>query len=749
MKHVFPILLAAATPLIGSAANETEAKLAPHYEMWETYGGKEVRKPRRLAESAFQHTPMRNKPLAPSETVGIRRQKSRFLVNRKNGQPESFVLDGSRELAANDAVAYPFWTLTFLDAKGAERKVYPFDAEFLGAESSGNTLKLAWKHDLAQVEVTVTFTRAREAAFGIRAKNRSKDLRLFAVDFPRIAFNLPGTSGNCSVVIPWRRGRLIPLADLTTAKIQEYPGSSGRFQLVALYDRVKGKDGLCLYCDDGRALDKMLIETYIPAYEVMNFRVQSYPKNRGVAGNDAETEFTTRVALFDGDWYDAAQIYRSWWLQQKYASRGPVWKNPDVPDFLKRAPLWLRFYTRKKTGDSAEHALDLGTKWHEFLPDAVFPATHYHYAQFSEQYKQYPAAEYYGYCAPLFPGLKEAIAKMRAMNIRTNVFLQSEIVNQHDERNAAIRKTAALDEKGEMRTYFGNWQLCCRRDDVWLKRYLEMTDYLLDEGFSGLYIDTFGKRRIGRECFAKDHGHDVGGGNANDQRKMGELVRDRVKAKNREFYIGGEACCEFTVDLLDYKLNATNGYNNMIPLERALYGDYIVSHGRVIRGNVALTDRRLIALDFVEGIIPGRFFNYPPTDPAERKFLKDVVDLTKQTLDYSRFGKLLRPLRFAEEPETISFVAEGKLNTAAWHDNVFRSCRDDSVGIVVAALNPGEQRNALLVTPQVRRELALPDDAAVWRVYPDGKREKVAVWKNCDRIPVELNGCDIAFFIIR
>ena len=746
MKHAL-LLLAAAAAFAGFSADDTAAKLAPHYEMWETYGGKEVRAPRRQAEKAFKNTPVRA-ALAPSETVGLRWKNSRFLVDRHTGQPASLVLDGSRELVKNAATRYPFWTLTFLDKDGKERKLYPYDAEFLGAQPDKDKLTLKWRHALAEVTVTVKFTGAKEVDFRLAARNCSGTSRLFTVDFPRLSFSLPGKAADCAVEIPWRRGRLIPLSDLTVAKIQEYPGSSARFQLVSFYDKIAGKDGVCIRCEDARPQDKYFVETFIPAYDALNFRLRSFPKGRAVPGNSAEAEFSTRIGLFDGDWYDAAQIYRAWWLKQPFASRGPVWKNPDVPEFLKRAPLWLRFYTRQGTGDLPNRALNRGKRWHEFLPDVVFPATHYHYAVFSEENKIYPAAGYYGFCADIFPGLEEVVTELRKMNIRTNVFLQSSIVNQHDERNAILRDSAILDENGKMRNYLDVWQMCCRSEDVWLKRFLEMTDHVLNHGFYGVYIDTYGKRHVGKECMAATHGHDAGGGNANDQRKMGNLIRERVKAKNRDFYIGGEACCEFTVDILDYKLNATNGYNHMIPLERALYGDHIVSHGRVIRGNDALTDRRLIALDFVEGIIPGRFFNDPPADPAERTFLRNVVDLTKQALDYNRFGKLLRPLRFADEPEKL-VIAETKLHTVAWHNNVFRSCRDDSVGVVAVSLNPGKQRNELLITPQVRREWNLPNDAAVWRVLPDGRREKVANWRNCTRIPVALDGCDIAFFIIR
>ncbi len=749
IKTVF--LLCFLASLCTVAAAETVAeKLAPHYEMWEKYG-REFRSPRRAAERAFKNTPMRAKQLAASQMTGIKLPGFSFLVNKANGQPEVFTIGKSRNLIANDAVNYPFWTLTFRDESNQkEQKIYPYEAKFTGAEVSGSKLVLKWKHFAAEVNVTVTFDGKRNAAFSIAVKNLTDYAKLAAVDFPRMAFKIAGESKNHMVTIPWRRGRLLEMDGFISPGIQEYPGSSGRFQLVSFYDASAEKDGVYIYCNDSNANDKHFTETFIPAYNVFTYRQTFFPANRGKTGNGCKAAFATCIGTFDGDWYDAAQIYRQWWQKQKYASAGTIYQNKDVPDFLKRAPLWLRFYTRMKTGHTAEKAFAIGKAWHEFLPQVVFPATHYHFAVFSEdpKYTDYAAAEYYGYNAELFPGLQEMIDNFNKMNIRMNVFLQSEIINQDHPENAILKNSASLDENGKMRTYDGGWQLCCRLESVWQKRFLEMTGYLLGKGFQGLYIDTYGKVRSGKECFSSKHRHDAGGGNANNQRPFGKMVKKYIKAQNKDYYIGGEACCEFSLDILDYKLNATNGYNDLIPLERALYGDYIVSHGRVIRGNDSLTDNRLIAQDFIEGIIPGRFFAPPPQDPVGREFINDIVKLTGIALDYNRMGKLLRPLKFTTTPEKVK-IAETRTTVPVWQNNVFRSCRDNSVGIVVIALNPGEQSNSLVIDKKVRQEWGLPENAVISRVYPDGKVEKLADWKNASEIPLKLNGVEAAFLVVK
>lgn len=747
MIKKFLLFVSLLVSLIVLAGNVAE-KIGPHYDMWEKYG-KEFRVPRRAAERFFKKNPKRTTPLAASQLVGIKRDGFTFMVNRNNGQPEVFTLGNSRNLVANDAVNYPFWTLTFRDKSNLkEDKVYPCEAKFAGAEVIGNKLILTWEHFAAKVKVSVDFDGKKDAAFKIEVKNLTDYAKLVAVDFPRMAFAVPGDGKECMVTIPWRRGRLLPLTGFISPGIQEYPGSSGRFQLVSFYNKAEQKDGVYIYSDDNRALDKHFAEAYNPVYNVFTCRQTFFPADRGKIGNHAAAEFATHIGTFDGDWYDAAQIYRQWWQKQKYASRGPVWQNPDVPEFLKQAPLWLRFYTRLKLGLTAEKALEIGKAWHEFLPQTVFPATHYHFAVFSEKYPVYAAAEYYGFNAEIFPGLQDVVKKFTEMNIRTNVFLQSEIINQYHPENGVLKNSASLDEFGKMRTYDGGWQLSCRLEKVWQKRFLAMTDYLLSKGFHGLYMDTYGKVRSGKECFADNHGHDAGGGNANNQRPLGKLVRKHIKAVNRDFYIGGEASCEFTVDILDYKLNATNGYNDLIPLERALYGDYIISHGRVIRGNDVLTDNRLIAQDFIEGIIPGRFFAPPPKDEQGRRFISDIVKLTKLALEYNRLGKLLRPLKFSSAPGKVK-IAETKTTIPVWQNNCFRSYRDNSVGIIAAAFEPGMQKNSLIIDDKVRKEWDLPENAEIIRIYPDGRKEKIANLKECTEIPLTLNGVDVAFLIIK
>src|SRR5690606_30813326 len=86
--------------------------------------------------------------------------------------------------------------------------------------------------------------------------------------------------------------------------------------------------------------------------EQITWSVGHFPPNLAYASLDYEQPYDSVTGPFEGDWYDACQIYRNWALQQSWASKGPLHSRTDVPKWFKEAP--LMFYTA--TGDAATGA---------------------------------------------------------------------------------------------------------------------------------------------------------------------------------------------------------------------------------------------------------------------------------------------------------------------------------------------------------------------------------------------------------
>ena len=60
-----------------------------------------------------------------------------------------------------------------------------------------------------------------------------------------------------------------------------------------------------------------------------------------VAGADYQMAYPAVVGVFSGDWYEAAQLYRTWALEQPWTSQGPLATRSDVPDWYGSAGLRL------------------------------------------------------------------------------------------------------------------------------------------------------------------------------------------------------------------------------------------------------------------------------------------------------------------------------------------------------------------------------------------------------------------------
>jgi Domain of unknown function (DUF6259) len=698
---------------------------------------------------------------------GLNTASATVLFDSKNGLPVAFWSGNKRNILLNADYKAPLWKLHFMNKNGKQIKIDTLDA---------SAVKFSFGKDKTKPELNITYTVNKEAVaadvivkvkcseqskflkMSISVQNKSKDLRLWELDFPKLLLRPFGSAENNQVVYPWRRGRVQKMERFAHPTYQEYPGSSARFQFIAL-SSPESKDSIYFASMDNGGNEKIFRESFNPATKIFNLAVTQFPLNRGLEGNDAKLPYEFKLGCFKGDWFDAARIYRKWWQQQAWASRGPLALNKDVPEWLKKAPVFLRFYLRASRNYGIARNLKGAMAWAKFLEQRPTPATLYHYSQFKEpeNRKKYPVAEYYGYCAPPYPGLDDFLTKIKSANIRPNVFLQSEIFNQHHDAKDRdfLRETLRNDVNGKPVLYLNERWIACRQSKRWRKRYLDMTKHLLDMGFDGLYMDTFGKNKINHECFNTKHGHPCGGGNIDNfaQRGMGKEVVKMVKSINKDFYIGGEASVEAFPDILDYKLNATNVYKDMASVERALYGDYILSHGRVVRGKDENNDNKIIAMDFIEGVIPGRYYcssdKSVPQTKIGKEFLKKVIRYTENAVDYLRTGEMLHSLKFSEtvpEVVVVESVRERKIKLPALKNAVYRSWKDKSIGVVIINIADEELENQLTLPKAF--EWKVSPKAKIYKMDPDGRKSLISSLDKLKQLKVKLPSGGIAFYIV-
>ena len=673
-----------------------------------------------------------------------------FAVEKSFGYPVWLSLQGSENLLANYASAYPFFEVYLIGRDGKRHSTGNYgrkpDCRILNNPAG---LELRWKLPEATVVSVIGTTPEGFVKFDIRVIDVQTEYRLDQVDYPMLAWHPRGNPESNIVVLPDRRGRLSQMPELISPRIKEYPGSNARFQMTAFYDS-KNRKGIYFSTLDNQCWEKIFQQSYFPDYQLSFFTLTRFPLNRARFGNTLQESFSIVVTVFDGDWYDAAQIYRKWVLQQPWAKNGPLYSNPEVPEFIKHAPLWLRFYLRASKNLTPDQVETMCRKWVEFLPGRKIPAELFHYTDFKEPdfASKYPVCEYYGYKARPYPGLPEVLKNIAAMGIRCSVFYQSEIINQFAPENASLVPAYKVDANGIPRLYLNERNYVCRMSPIWQQRSKEIWEHLMDMGFTGIYLDTFGKSKIDFECCNAEHGHPAGGGNTDilSQRSFGKMIREMAKTRNAEFFLHGEACTESFMDILDVKENATHTDPGQIPLERTLYGDYFLARGRTI-ADADKDYTKFLGLDFLNGMIPGRFYNAPPEDPHRRKVLQACIDFTDQGYEYLRCGQMLRTIPFETPTDVMAILEMGNTSDIAqWQNAVFHSCKDDSIAIYVFYFGREAGRNALLMPDG--KEWNVSPDSQLFQMTQKGERILLGTLEMIRKIPLALQEDEIAAFLV-
>ncbi len=264
------------------------------------------------------------------------------------------------------APEHPAFVIQYLDGAGAYRQLDSRAAETTTVVLEDGVLTAQFGR-LGGQAVDVRFTVRTDGRFSRwnLTVDNAAGLRIVDVQFPFVvaSYDLPGDR---AVLRPLIMGELIanpqpqdlpPDFPRTWQFTPEngdslhYPG--GTFAQFIAYSSAAG--GVYLACDDTQAHVKLIKGVHRdPGIRLGIAHVGDWP-----AGSRT-LEYDVLLGSFDGDWYDAAELYRAWTLQQAWAT--PLHRRTDVPAWLLDSPPYI---TVRPQG-----VLDAGpvTLLEEFLP---------------------------------------------------------------------------------------------------------------------------------------------------------------------------------------------------------------------------------------------------------------------------------------------------------------------------------------------------------------------------------------------
>lgn len=255
----------------------------------------------------------------------------------------------NQELLAS-APDHPVFIIQFLDARKSYQRLTSFDARrrriHLTHHDTCQTLTLRFD-GIGGLDLTVTITvNASTVEPGTRwniTLDNNTGLNIVDIQYPYIVVRRDSQS---SLLSPFYAGKLLknPAPEtlgpdspnvwqfsVENGNSSHYPGGNiAQFLAYGL-----GRSWLYVACEDPHANVKLIKTTYRPPGIRLGFaHVGDWPRN-----GSRTLEYEVVLRCVTGDWYDVAELYRSWSLRQRWGT--PLHRRTDVPAWLLDAPAYI------------------------------------------------------------------------------------------------------------------------------------------------------------------------------------------------------------------------------------------------------------------------------------------------------------------------------------------------------------------------------------------------------------------------
>lgn len=600
--------------------------------------------------------------------------------------------DGAAPLLSDDY--FPgellLWRLTFRD-QGGRGDTVQVDNRAEGARSvevkqndAGRQAILTWRNVEApkgvgplDVTVTVDLPDGSDFSYWRIATNREAgEWRLWETAFPILSL-APADDDleRLSFAYPLRFGRLVddPFRARSGARNPwdlslKYPSSNMHMQFLSLYGP---KAGTYVAVYDGEGYEKTVKMSFRPERKRANFELGGLPSNAQQTADRYALPYPFVLGTFEGDWYDACQVYRAWALEQRWSSKGPTATRADVPDWLKKTSLVLKNHMWSSgCADGPERVVEefgapvalIWYRWLRVVPDFE--------TALPDNMKARSSNYRIGRLTPPIEAAMPFVKRSRGEGIHLLAFLSAGLYDQGaeplDEDAKSLRPASFVDENGETcvynKTRLPLWRLNPGRK-LWQDRLVEMAEQCVrDYGFSGIYLDTIGRTGVLKK-FDAETGEPTGRGNDNlaSQRQLATRVREAIRRIYPEAIVGDEAAVEYFNDVTDLRLLHENCIVNGCPLFMAVYHDYRLFYGRTL-GDAMSPEmfRQQAGSLFSLGSMIGRLTTKNETtvpfhegDEANLDYLRRIMALREPALEFFNLGRMLRPARLDPEPAVI------------------------------------------------------------------------------------------------
>lgn len=534
----------------------------------------------------------------------------------------------------------------------------------------------------------------------ITVANRSKRLGLWETQFPLLSTVAP--KGTADVALPggnWG-GRLLRRSKSSCNAY--YPSTACPAQFMAFN---LGRAGLYVAAHDDAARAKRLVVT-----AQQDVTIATYAEGMGVPGSSQAAPFPVVVAAYQGDWWEAARIYRQWATQQVWTRKGWIADRKDIPQEFMELGVWML------GGGHAQEARKMMMQAEELFPFTVgLHWYNWHMIPFDHTYPEY---------FPTKPGVpdvvRELVNRKQIMMPYINGRLWDRDIDSFQTGIAGACKQPNGDVYTEIYGSKRRLSPMCPATKLWQDKVNEICEGLInDVGVNAIYLDQIGAARP-KLCFDPTHGHPLGGGRhwVDGYRTM--LNRTKATAAAHNVALTTENTAEPYMDNIEGYLAWIPRFDTDIPLLPAVYSGYTVYFTSPQDAkDTPRAFRQAQARDFLWGCQLGWNGGWILSDAHREKadFLIDLCEYRLACKEFLVYGQLLNELRPTNAMPSITTTWNRRKPHPATLPVIMGTLwrtRDNTLAIF--AVNVDDQAHRLAATVDIARWLRDADAPHGWLI---------------------------------
>ncbi len=404
----------------------------------------------------------------------------------------------------------------------------------------------------------------------------------------------------------------------------------------------------------------------------LRFMVKLPAPDKTIGNNNWELPGKFELDLYDGNWYDAAMIYRNWVYAN--ANYKPGLSISEHQKEMGSIGVWGYFSSSTNYPmSSIEREM---TDFTDFFP-GVNVGIHWYQWNYKVMDDDYP--DYF----PERDGMINLVSNMQQSG-KTYImpYINGRLYDTDlpdYSTNGYPHATKHSDGSIYYQNFNGNhFAVMCPTEDKWQNIILDTATQLTARiGCSGVYIDQVCAASP-VECMDINHNHTIGGGYywRDGYAQMFSGIHAALFSNRFVTVEGGD---DFLVDEVDGFLTEGWTSDNLVPVFQAVYGDKVQLFGTKT-GTSTYNDPSFyckLAQAFASGIEPGRFSLWIVHDTnagSARPFVRNIATIRYKLREFMSFGRLMRPLTLNGNIPDI---------TSTWSD------RGVNIPVTISAIQSG------------------------------------------------------------